>query len=136
MRYSSENGSPVRLVRSHSATTHSRSSGCTSRSHSSGSPIQSAADTPNKGSHFAAWEQPQLFTEEVPAAFRSLRLTYSRRDGAHNLRAVRLSSGGGATHRPASRPAGATGWVVLHDLAVPRSQANIDHWAIGPSGCS
>ena len=26
-----------------------------------------------KGGHFAAWEQPQLFTEEVRAAFRSLR---------------------------------------------------------------
>jgi pimeloyl-ACP methyl ester carboxylesterase len=27
----------------------------------------------NKGGHFAAWEQPQLFSEEVRAAFRSLR---------------------------------------------------------------
>jgi pimeloyl-ACP methyl ester carboxylesterase len=27
----------------------------------------------NKGGHFAAWEQPQLFTEELRAAFRSLR---------------------------------------------------------------
>jgi hypothetical protein len=26
------------------------------------------------------------------------------------------------------------GWAVLHDLAVPRSQANIDHLVIGPSG--
>jgi hypothetical protein len=26
------------------------------------------------------------------------------------------------------------GWVVLHDLAVPGSQANIDHLAIGPGG--
>jgi pimeloyl-ACP methyl ester carboxylesterase len=26
-----------------------------------------------KGGHFAAWEQPELFTEEVRAAFRSLR---------------------------------------------------------------
>jgi hypothetical protein len=26
------------------------------------------------------------------------------------------------------------GWAVLHDLAVPRSQANIDHLAIGPGG--
>jgi hypothetical protein len=26
-----------------------------------------------KGGHFAAWEQPQLFTEEMRAAFRSLR---------------------------------------------------------------
>ncbi|MGZ5126308.1 MAG: alpha/beta hydrolase, partial [Burkholderiales bacterium] len=27
----------------------------------------------DKGGHFAAWEQPQLFTSEVRAAFRSLR---------------------------------------------------------------
>jgi Nuclease-related domain len=25
-------------------------------------------------------------------------------------------------------------WVVLHDLAIPRSQANIDHLVIGPGG--
>ena len=27
----------------------------------------------NKGGHFAAWEQPKLFSEEVRAGFRSLR---------------------------------------------------------------
>jgi hypothetical protein len=27
----------------------------------------------DKGGHFAAWEQPQLFSEEVRVAFRSLR---------------------------------------------------------------
>ena len=27
----------------------------------------------DKGGHFAPWEQPQLFTEELRAAFRSLR---------------------------------------------------------------
>jgi pimeloyl-ACP methyl ester carboxylesterase len=27
----------------------------------------------SKGGHFAAWEQPQLFTEEIRAAFRPLR---------------------------------------------------------------
>src|SRR4030095_3310896 len=27
----------------------------------------------NKGGHFAAWEQPQMFSEEVRAAFKSLR---------------------------------------------------------------
>ena len=27
----------------------------------------------DRGGHFAAWEQPQLFTEEVRAGFRSLR---------------------------------------------------------------
>jgi hypothetical protein len=26
------------------------------------------------------------------------------------------------------------GWAVLHDLAIPGSQANIDHLAIGPGG--
>jgi len=26
-----------------------------------------------KGGHFAAWEQPKLFTEELRAGFRSLR---------------------------------------------------------------
>jgi Nuclease-related domain len=28
------------------------------------------------------------------------------------------------------------GWVVLHDLAVPGSTANLDHLALGPGGCS
>jgi pimeloyl-ACP methyl ester carboxylesterase len=27
----------------------------------------------DKGGHFTAWEQPQLFSQEVRAAFRSLR---------------------------------------------------------------
>jgi pimeloyl-ACP methyl ester carboxylesterase len=27
----------------------------------------------DKGTHFAAWEQPQLFVEEVRASFKSLR---------------------------------------------------------------
>ena len=31
-------------------------------------------------------------------------------------------------------PLGRQGWAVLHDLAVPRSQANIDHLVIGPGG--
>ena len=30
-------------------------------------------NTTDRGGHFAAWEQPQLFSEEVRAAFRSLR---------------------------------------------------------------
>ena len=29
----------------------------------------------DKGGHFAAWEQPQLLSEELRAAFRSLRST-------------------------------------------------------------
>jgi hypothetical protein len=28
---------------------------------------------PARGGHFAAWEEPQLFSEELRAAFRSLR---------------------------------------------------------------
>ena len=27
----------------------------------------------NKGGHFAAWEQPKIFTEDLRAGFRSLR---------------------------------------------------------------
>jgi pimeloyl-ACP methyl ester carboxylesterase len=27
----------------------------------------------DRGGHFAAWEEPQLFTEEIRAAFRTLR---------------------------------------------------------------
>jgi pimeloyl-ACP methyl ester carboxylesterase len=30
-------------------------------------------NTLDKGGHFAAWEQPQLFSEEIRAAFRPLR---------------------------------------------------------------
>jgi hypothetical protein len=32
------------------------------------------------------------------------------------------------------RHLGQRGWVVLHDLAIPGSAANIDHLAIGPGG--
>jgi nuclease-like protein len=32
------------------------------------------------------------------------------------------------------RPLEQRGWVVLHDLAIPDSAANIDHLAIGPGG--
>ncbi|MGH3269821.1 MAG: hypothetical protein ACRDN1_12315 [Trebonia sp.] len=33
----------------------------------------------DRGGHFAAWEEPQLFTEEVRAGFRPLRYTIARR---------------------------------------------------------
>jgi pimeloyl-ACP methyl ester carboxylesterase len=33
-----------------------------------------------KGGHFAAWEQPQLFSEEVRAGFRSLRSNVAKSD--------------------------------------------------------
>ena len=34
----------------------------------------------DKGGHFAAWEQPQFFSEEVRAGFRSLRLGMAKSD--------------------------------------------------------
>ena len=34
----------------------------------------------DKGGHFAAWEQPQLFSEEVRAGFRPLRTSEASRD--------------------------------------------------------
>jgi pimeloyl-ACP methyl ester carboxylesterase len=36
----------------------------------------------DKGGHFAAWEQPELFTEEIRAAFRSLRSAEANPVGA------------------------------------------------------
>ncbi len=38
----------------------------------------------DKGGHFAAWEQPQLFSEEVRAGFRSLRTSEAIRDVVRN----------------------------------------------------
>jgi pimeloyl-ACP methyl ester carboxylesterase len=38
-----------------------------------GYPNLSYFNEAERGGHFAAWEEPQLFTEEVRAAFRSLR---------------------------------------------------------------
>jgi hypothetical protein len=44
-----------------------------------GEPLDSAArasiywNEVDRGGHFAAWEQPQLFSKEIRAAFRSLR---------------------------------------------------------------
>jgi hypothetical protein len=35
--------------------------------------VQRFSNRPPKGGHFAAWQQPQLFTEDVRATFRSLR---------------------------------------------------------------
>jgi hypothetical protein len=35
-----------------------------------------ARPTRGRGGHFAAWEQPQLFSEEIRAAFRSLRSSW------------------------------------------------------------
>jgi len=37
-------------------------------------------NTPDKGGHFAAWEQPELFSEEVRAGFRSLRSGSAKSD--------------------------------------------------------
>ena len=46
---------------------------------------------------------------------------------------LRGAAGEVATARILERLSG-RGWVVLHDLAVPGSRANIDHLAIGPTG--
>ena len=46
---------------------------------------------------------------------------------------LRGAAGEVATARLIERLSG-RGWVVLHDLAVPGSKANIDHLAIGPTG--
>jgi len=37
---------------------------------------------PDRGGHFAAWEEPQLFSEELRAAFRSLPLAERARVAA------------------------------------------------------
>jgi pimeloyl-ACP methyl ester carboxylesterase len=39
----------------------------------------------DKGGHFAAWEQPRLFSEEVRAGFRPLRTREAARDAGRNL---------------------------------------------------
>jgi pimeloyl-ACP methyl ester carboxylesterase len=39
----------------------------------------------DKGGHFAAWEQPELFSSELRAAFQSLRSLERRRDAATSL---------------------------------------------------
>ena len=39
----------------------------------------------DKGGHFAAWEQPQLFSEEVRAGFRPLRTSEVMRDAVRNF---------------------------------------------------
>lgn len=36
-------------------------------------PVTFAAGVLDRGGHFAAWEQPELFSQEMRAAFRSLR---------------------------------------------------------------
>ena len=40
---------------------------------SAATPPSATSTRPTRGGHFAAWEEPQLFTEEIRAAFRSLR---------------------------------------------------------------
>jgi hypothetical protein len=53
-----------------------------------------------------------------------------------SLDAVAWRQGAAGERRTAHLLAGLErrGWAVLHDLAVPRSQANIDHLVIGPGG--
>ena len=47
------------------------------------------------------------------------------------------AAGGAAGERRTARllgQLGRQGWAVLHDLAIPGSQANLDHVVIGPGG--
>ena len=46
----------------------------------------------DRGCHFAAWQEPALFTAELRAAFRSLRYAHS---GGAVLRAIRTTSRAG-----------------------------------------
>jgi Nuclease-related domain len=50
----------------------------------------------------------------------------------------RLAAGSGGERRTARLLAALErhGWVVLHDLALPGSRANLDHLVIGPGGYS
>ena len=66
-----------------------------------------------KGGHFAAWEQPKLFSEEVRAGFRSLRQGSSqeREDDPekakvrrHGTRATCRASTAGTSEAPRRRP--------------------------------
>jgi hypothetical protein len=62
---------------------------------------------------------------------------FGRRSGARPSPAARAwRRGATGERRTARRLAGLErhGWAVLHDLAVPRSHANIDHLVIGHGG--
>jgi hypothetical protein len=58
----------------------------------------------NKGGHFAAWEQPQLFSEEVRAGFRPLRKLWSRRDDCGVARRATRYIGANNRIRPGCGP--------------------------------
>ena len=51
-----------------------------------------------------------------------------------NTRAWRRGATGERRTARLLAPLERRGWAVLHDLAIPGSQANIDHLAIGPGG--
>jgi pimeloyl-ACP methyl ester carboxylesterase len=66
--------SPYRRRRSHSASQPSRAIWRTQRSWFEASyPNVIYFHEVDKGGHFAAWEEPELFSSELRAAFRSLR---------------------------------------------------------------
>ena len=81
------------------------------------------------GSLFAAWLSLVLGALAAVAAGWAVRFRPSpeavawRRGAAGEQRTARLL-----------RPLERDGWAVLHDLAVPGSQANLDHLVIGPGG--
>jgi hypothetical protein len=60
---------------------------------------------------------------EAPARVRPRRAPLWRRGAAGERRTARLLA-----------PLEQRGWAVLHDLALPGSQANLDHLVIGPGG--
>ena len=66
----------------------------------------------DKGGHFAAWEQPQLFADEVRAGFRSLRRPSYREGSAHapSERRSNVSHGGEPPESAAARARQATSW--------------------------
>src|SRR5215831_11465542 len=56
----------------------------------------------SKGGHFAAWEEPQLFSEEVRAAFRTLRETRSKSSAAQEGRLAPTATQAGSLTRAAA----------------------------------
>jgi hypothetical protein len=76
---------------------------------------------------------PHLFPLAVVAAAAALAWRLWFRPSAETLARRRGATGERRTARllvPLER----RGWAILHDLAIPGSQANIDHLAIGPGG--
>ena len=78
----------------------------------------------DKGGHFAAWEQPELFADEVRAA--------SGRCGEGQVR----GSAGPGDRRPPPPLDGATGWLNSPPLAMPVRADGSSWWTSGRSRAS